>query len=163
VGSLFWWIDFDLIEKCLQKFPKATFLFVGPYKEDIKKLLQYKNLFLLGPRPYSLIPYYIDFFDVCILPFKKDEVAYKSDPIKIYEYLALGKPVVSTPIGTSDENLNELVYFSQNDEEFIININKALKENNSSLKEKRKKYIFKNHTWEKRAETFIKTISFLED
>ncbi|MEO0130238.1 MAG: glycosyltransferase [candidate division WOR-3 bacterium] len=159
VGSLFWWIDFNLIEKCLQEFPQATFLFIGPYKEDIKRLLKYKNLFLLGPRPYSLIPYYINFFDICILPFKKDEVAYNSDPIKIYEYLALGKPVVSTPIGTSDDNLDELVYFARTDEEFIVNINKALKENNQFLQEKRREYIFQNHTWEKRAETFIKVIS----
>lgn len=159
VGSLFWWVDFDLIEKCLQKFPQLTFLFVGPYKEDIKKLFKYKNLILLGPRPYSLVPHYIKFFDVCILPFKKDEVAYNSDPIKIYEYLALGKPVVSTPIGTSDNNLNELVYFAQNDDDFIMNITKALNENNTLLQEKRKEYIFKNHTWEKRAETFIKIVS----
>lgn len=159
VGSLFFWIDFDLIEKCLQKFPEATFLFIGPHKENIKKLFKYQNFYLLGPRPYSLIPYYIKFFDICILPFRKDEVAYNSDPIKLYEYLALGKPVVSTPVGSSDKNLNELVYFAQTDEEFIININKALKENNLSFEEKRKEYIFKNHTWEKRAETFIEVIS----
>jgi hypothetical protein len=162
IGSLFWWVDFDLIEYCLQKFPETTFLFVGPYREEAMRLFKYKNIIFLGPKPYSLVPYYIKIFDVCLIPFKQDEVAFNSDPIKIYEYLALGKPIVSTFLGTSDKNISEFVYFAKNKEDFVKNIEKALKENDQALAEKRREYVFQNHTWEKRAETIINILNLLK-
>lgn len=158
IGSLFWWIDLNLIEKCLQNFPDFTFILIGPYKGDIKKLSKYSNILLLGPQPYSFIPYYINTFDVCLIPFKKDDVSYAADPVKLYEYLALGKPVVSTIEWQNDPYLKNLIYFASNEKEFVEKIKIALNENNKNISQQRKEYILKNHTWTKRVEVILKCI-----
>jgi len=161
IGSLFQWVDLDLIEKCLQNFPEATFILIGPYKgKSIKKLSKYSNILLLGAQPYSFIPLWINIFDVCLIPFKKEKVSYKADPIKLYEYLALGKPVVSTIEWQSDNYLKDLVYVGSDEKEFIEKIKIALKEKDPILFQKRKEYILKHHTWTKRADTLLK---FLEN
>lgn len=158
IGAIYWWVDLDLIETCIKNFPTATFVFIGPHKKDIERLFKYSNFLLLGPQPYFLIPYYINLFDVCLIPFKECETSYAADPVKLYEYLALGKPVISTIECQSDFYLNKLIYLANNEKEFIKKIEIALKENDKNLSEERKNYIFENHTWSKRAETLLRFI-----
>lgn len=156
IGAIYWWVDLDLIETVMKSFPQATFIFIGPDQNRLKRLFKYQNLLFLGPQPYSLIPYYINLFDVCLIPFKKDKISYLSDPIKLYEYLALGKPVVSTIEWQSDSYLNKLIYLATDEKEFIKKIEIALKENDPNLAAERKRYVLENHTWSKRIETVLK-------
>lgn len=158
IGAIYWWVDLDLIETCIKNFSEATFIFIGPYKNNIKRFSKYPNFLLLGPQPYSLIPYYINLFDVCLIPFKKSEVSYGADPVKLYEYLAFGKPIISTIEWQSDFYLNKLIYLANSEKEFIEKIKIALKEKDENLFQERKKYVLENHTWRKRAETLLKSI-----
>ena len=60
--------------------------------------LNHERIALLGRRDYELMPAYLQAFQVCLLPFKMDRLTEGVDPLKLREYLAAGRPVVSTPL-----------------------------------------------------------------
>ncbi|MFH1420019.1 MAG: glycosyltransferase [Planctomycetota bacterium] len=101
VGALYHWIDWDLIAQVARMLAGFDFLLIGPVGERSgpERLRGITNIRLLGPRPYDCVPGYVQAFDVCWVPFKQTGVAMAADPVKVYEYLALGKPVVATPVG----------------------------------------------------------------
>ncbi|MDD2890371.1 MAG: glycosyltransferase [bacterium] len=154
VGLVSWWIDTELIYETAVKLPNYSFVIIGPIRQPLKEL---PNIYLLGQKPYEEVPMYIRMFDVCLAPFKIDKVGNAADPLKIYEYLALGKPVVSTDI---DElrKLDNLLYIAKNNADFVNCIEKALKERKGDLEIKRKKYAELN-SWKARIDTMLQTIS----
>ncbi len=105
VGALYDWIDWQLVADTARTLPETAFVFVGPIADEqgAVTLRGIDNITLLGRRPHDAVPAYINAFDVCWVPFKQNRVAEAADPIKIYEYLSLGKPVVTTPVGDAAE------------------------------------------------------------
>src|SRR6266478_1922830 len=65
---------------------------------DNRRLLAVGNIFMTGPVPYARIPDYMSAFDVCITPHKISQFTESLNPIKLWEYLAAGLPIVSTDI-----------------------------------------------------------------
>lgn len=104
VGALYEWIDWELIGRATDALPDLQFVFVGPHNNAsaVSDLANRPNVKVLGSRPYDLIPAYIAAFDVCWVPFKVGEITAAANPVKIYEYLALAKPVVSTTVADHD-------------------------------------------------------------
>ncbi|MBI4733415.1 MAG: glycosyltransferase, partial [Rubrobacteridae bacterium] len=98
-------VDIELAVKIAHSIPEANFVFAGPVFtphlfEPLKKL---PNVVFTGRVHQSKIPAFINFFDVCIMPHVKDSLTAAMNPLKIYEYLALGKPVVCTDVGEIDQ------------------------------------------------------------
>ena len=75
-------------------------------------------MFFLGEKPTEQLPGYVHAFDVCIAPYKNTRRIHASDPLKVYQYLALGKPVVATAVDVL-ERLQPLVRVVHTEEEFI--------------------------------------------
>lgn len=100
VGALYDWIDWELIAQVARALPECDFVFVGPHRRrgSADSLAGLENVALLGARPYERVPAYMQAFDVCWVPFDRSGVSQAANPVKIYEYLALAKPVVSTPV-----------------------------------------------------------------
>ncbi len=102
-GAIAEWLDFDLVEATLSELPDAYLVLVGEIfrkaKEPLAKLQEaHPNLIVLPPRPQmELIPL-LQRFDVCVIPFLKNEITDAASPVKIYEFLAAGKPVVTTDL-----------------------------------------------------------------
>ena len=97
VGSLQYWIDFDLLRCLARARPAWSFVLIGPRGRlaEVWKIEKLANVYLLGRRPYEQLPAYLKAFDVCLNPYVVDELARHCSPLKLYEYLASGKPVVS--------------------------------------------------------------------
>ncbi|HAK95370.1 MAG TPA: hypothetical protein DCM87_10290 [Planctomycetes bacterium] len=104
VGALYEWIDWDLIEYAARALPELEFVFVGPDdgRGQARRFASARNVRFLGRRAHDRVPAYVQAFDVCWVPFRGDRVGLAANPVKIYEYLALGKPVVSTPVADVD-------------------------------------------------------------
>lgn len=100
VGALYQWIDWALIHQTARALPEFDFVLVGPHdrRGAARRGPALPNVRFLGPRPYDRVPAYIDTFTVGWVPFRQDAVGTAANPVKIYEYLALGKPVVTTPV-----------------------------------------------------------------
>jgi glycosyltransferase involved in cell wall biosynthesis len=98
VGGLSQWVDLDLIAFLARARPAWTFALVGPIGIDVSALRGLSNVHLLEARPYESLPAYLAAMDVGLIPFRDEPVTYHADPIKAYEYLAAGLPVVATDL-----------------------------------------------------------------
>lgn len=98
IGDIGDWFDHMLMISTGQLNPKISFVFIGPINKKIESLVQMRNTHFTGKIPYAELPYYISKFDACIIPFLNSPVTDMVNPIKMYEYFATGKPVVTTDI-----------------------------------------------------------------
>ena len=94
-GSLHEWIDMQLLEWLAHSRPQWTFLLIGHAAVDIHALRALPNVRLVGPQPYANLPNWAKAFDVAIIPYRLNRQVANANPLKLREYLATGKPVVS--------------------------------------------------------------------
>ena len=139
-------IDLELVRFIIEKLPQLSFVFVGPVSTDISRLNQFENVHFLGQKPYPEIPLYGKEFNVAIMPWNQSEWIQHCNPVKIKEYLALGKPVVSTYY-PEIEPYSEIVTIARNYEEFVIGIEKSIAENNPEMVAQRQLRV-RNETWD---------------
>jgi len=98
-------------------------VFVG----DLAGLDRLPNVHLLGRKPYAQMPQYLYHFDVCIIPFRLYNVTHAVDPVKFYEFISAGKPVVAVPL-LEMQIYEPYLYFAEGPSAFVTQIEKALGE-----------------------------------
>lgn len=98
VGGISDWIDLDLIAGAARNLEKCSFVMIGPVDTNINQFKGLHNVHFLGSKPYKNLPNYIQSFDACLIPFRMNKLTKSVNPIKMYEYLSAGKPVISTPL-----------------------------------------------------------------
>jgi O-antigen biosynthesis protein len=128
IGALFEWINVDLICKIAKNHPEYSILIVGPVNFGKNQLETCSNIFMVGTKPYESLPSYLSNIDVCLIPFKMNSITLHSNPIKMYEYLAAGKPVVSTALPEIINNASGIVYIGKDEEDYIKMVEAAAKE-----------------------------------
>jgi GT2 family glycosyltransferase/glycosyltransferase involved in cell wall biosynthesis len=133
-GAIADWFDYDLLCEVARARPQYSFVLVGGWQleeslthDEAKRLGELPNVHLLGHKPYDDIPSYLAEFDVCTIPFVLNDVTKATDPVKLYEYLSQGKPVVATPMGELRE-CGDLVYLAGTAEEFAAALDQAAAE-----------------------------------
>ena len=144
-------IDYDLMQELFAANRDKTFVMVGPIDRYYIKEEEYKapNLYLTGPVPYSEMPAVLKGFDVAIIPFKKDEVSSDIFPLKLFEYLGSGRPVVSTDFNPDLKDFtHETVSYCSNMPEFSAAIEVALKDTPELQQERLE--VAADNTWEHR-------------
>ncbi|MGQ9779360.1 MAG: glycosyltransferase [Bacillota bacterium] len=104
IGALAGWIDWELVRAVAAGNPDFSFVFIGPPFSGREEIPSGANLHFLGRREYRLLPDYLRAFDVCLIPFRLSPLTVACNPIKLWEYLAAGKPVVSTPLPEVEEH-----------------------------------------------------------
>ena len=101
VGAFEYWIDFELVLALAKRLPRLTFLLIGGGRRwiQVRELVRRQaltNIHLTGPVAYHEAMNYVAGADVCLLPFTRDAVSDGSCPLKLFEYAALRRPIVST-------------------------------------------------------------------
>ena len=123
-GALSPWLDLSLLSYLADFRPGYNFVLIGGSNMDSSLLPQRDNIHYLGPLDYEVLPVYGHYFDAAIVPFQVKPVTLAADPIKVYEYLACGLPVVSADLpqlrGIADIKL------SKNPQEFTANLDWAV-------------------------------------
>ncbi len=100
-GALAEWFDYDLVEQTARLRPDWNFVLIGPkYDASLegRPMLKCPNVHWIGPRDYAVLPAYLRAFDVATIPFAINDITLATSPLKLYEYFAGGKPVVTTPM-----------------------------------------------------------------
>ena len=143
-------LDVRLIEAVTDSLPRLSFVFVGKASQGYSDLAAKKNVYFLGQKPYEQIPHYGKCFDVAIIPWLKSRWTEAANPIKLKEYLALGKPLVVTPAFTELRKYLDVVYVANTPEEFVQCILKALAENSPGRAATRRKKVEKA-SWDGKA------------
>jgi teichuronic acid biosynthesis glycosyltransferase TuaH len=161
VGNICLRQDYDLIYKIATTYHDHVLLMVGPRNDksyhhyDFSKL---SNVIFTGPKKLEALPQYLAYMDVAILPFLVNDLTKSIYPLKLNEYLAAGKPVVSTNFSSDVQSFSEVVYISSSHAEFIDNIRKGIDDDSDVLRKKRIEAADKN-SWENRVEDFWKLVN----
>ena len=132
-GAIAEWFDSGLIEYVASQRPDWSIVLIGhTFGSDIRKLKKFKNVYFLGEKPYGELPKFLYWIDVCMIPFKINELTLSTNPVKFYEFISSGKPVVAVRL---PELLPyaDILYLSKDKEDFIKNIETALKEKDKDL------------------------------
>ena len=142
VGMLQECIDYALIEKLAKERPDATIFLIGRTLPgvDLSHLKQYKNIVFHGLVPQPELPAYLAQMDVCLNVFRAGALSKDVSPLKFYEYLATGKPVVSTREPLQVEDFRDVVYIAHDADEFLALCDEAARENAPEKVEKRLAY-----------------------
>jgi teichuronic acid biosynthesis glycosyltransferase TuaH len=151
-------LDIDLINYIAIKRSDWTIVLVGPEDEDFQKSMLHdlKNVVFTGSKDITTLPTYIQFFDVCINPQLVNQVTIGNYPRKVDEYLAMGKPTVATKTRAMDI-FKDHVYLADNNDDYIVNIERAMAEDSELLQQSRKSFA-EGHTWENCVRTMYKDI-----
>jgi len=161
VAGYFGGLTHAVNQRIFLELAKNEFLVVliGPILADFSELQENKNIIFLGPKSYRILPQYGNGFDVCIMAWEKGEWINNSNPSKTYEYLALGKPIVSVSIPELKSNLSRYVYFADTPKEFVHFCKIAIKKDTEKALQERKEFA-KMLDWDykyKKILAFIKT------
>lgn len=155
IGVIQEWIDLDLIFEIAQNNPGLSVLMVGPVGAgvDVEKLKNLTNVYFVGAKKPEILPYYIKIFDVCINPFRQSNLTKNVSPLKFYEYLATGKPIVTVDMPAVRE-FSDCVLIAKDNREFIYNITEAIEKDTEELKQKRIEK-GKENSWEEKVTTML--------
>lgn len=154
-------VDLDLIRKVAEAHSDKEVVLCGPIWRRVKpelrkKLGKIKNIRITGRIKFEDAPSYINNFAVAIIPHKINSFVKTMNPMKMYDYLACGKPVVSTP-GAGTSMFKEHIYIAKNQQEFIKYIDQAIAEN-SAAREQARRTAVRPHSWRARTEKMMQHI-----
>lgn len=144
-------IDLSLLGEAADLRPDWQFVMIGPVvKISDRDLPRRENIHYLGGKKYEQLPAYMAGWDVALMPFAINDSTKFISPTKTPEYLAAGKPVVSTPVRDVVRSYgeNNLVHIASTAEEFVAACEKALQENAPERMAKADEFLAKN-SWEK--------------
>ena len=124
-GALAKWFDYELVKKIAETGKYSVVLFGIKYDESFDQNLSgEENIFFLGPRDYKVLKYYAAKADVLTIPFLINDITRSTSPVKIFEYMALHKPIVTTDMNECRKY--ESVLIGHDHEEFIALLDKAM-------------------------------------
>lgn len=125
-GAIAEWFDIELVRQAAQEHADKLFVLIGNDTAGAEKqLADLPNVTFTGEVPYAKLPYWLHGFDVCLLPFKVIELTLATNPVKVYEYLSAGKPVVSVDLPEMTQ-FEGLVQLANSPESFSAAISDAL-------------------------------------
>jgi len=142
--------DIDFLGKVADLLPHMSFVLIGREQTDCSGLKARKNVWMLGQKAYELVPEYGKRFDVALLPLYQSKWAEAVNPLKLKEYLALGKPIISTPFPELQKYL-DVVYEAKTPSTFAGCIEKAISENSAEYITRRRDKV-RDTSWDSKAE-----------
>ncbi len=156
-------VDLDLVAKIAQQRPDWSIVLIGAgiwhrhRAAVIKKLASFKNVKIIDFISYQKLPPYVWSFDVAFVPHQVNDFTQSMNPMKLYEYMAAGKPIVTTPISGS-ETFGDLLVTATKPEQFIQAIDSQLK-NDTPQKQQLRLEAIADDAWHSRVEMMMRFVS----
>jgi glycosyltransferase involved in cell wall biosynthesis len=149
----------EMILAAARAHPEWSIVLIGRITGgDWSRLQAQPNVHFLGFKPLSAIPWYGTQFDVAFMNWHIDEWMHYAHPLKTREYLALGLPVVSVPIPEIVESYREWVYLARSPEDFVSQVERALRENTLSLAAARRSWVAR-YTWDNYVDCILQALA----
>ena len=151
-GALARWFDYRLLKRVASLRPNWHFLLLGlDYDGSINKsrVSDLPNIHWLGPKPYAQIPVYLKYFDVATIPFRINEITQATSPLKLFEYMAAGKPIVTTAMHECQKYPPVLIATDAAD--FALKLDEALVLRETPAYQEMLSLGAEQNTWEQRA------------
>lgn len=154
------YFDAELLGEVFRRRPGWSFVVVGPecaQSPALSALKSLSNVHLVGRRDLSVLPSYMKAFDACLIPYVLTENKQLADPLKAYEYLAAGKPVVSKPL-MALEPFGDVISFATTAAEWIDAIDEAIHDH-SPERVALRQALARQNTWDARVEQISRLIA----
>lgn len=159
-GALAKWFDYELLDKVAKKYSDYAIILIGlEYDKSLKKseLLENKNVYYLGKIDYKELKNYASKLDLLMIPFLINEITESTSPVKLFEYMALQKPILTTNMRECRKY--ESVNIAKTHEEFIEMIPEVIKlGNNKQYKQLELEEAEKN-TWRQKSKDIIELLN----
>ncbi|MGG7663646.1 glycosyltransferase [Dyadobacter sp. BHUBP1] len=162
LGTIDQRINYDLLQKVILANPGKSFVLAGPVSRELvpEWFFTAGNVHFPGPIDYDDVPAVIKGFDVALIPFKKDEVSSSIFPLKLFEYMGAGKPVVATDFNPDLKEFTKgTVTFCENAGSFSEAICTALRTDDAGQRKTRVTIAAEN-TWENRIDDIADIIHY---
>jgi len=159
-GALARWFDYDLLKQVAGLRKSYSFVLIGPdYDGSIRTsgIEAIENIRWLGVKTYQELPAYLQYFDAAIIPFLLSDITHAVSPLKLFEYMAGGKPIVATPMRESAQY--DDVLFAINPVDFSQQIDTALSLGRDPEYLSRIDRLAQGNTWDARALTILDEIN----
>ena len=153
IGTISQWFDFDIFDEIFRCYPKLRLVLIGPSEVDIP---QCDNIIYLGIIERKYIFSFMESVDALCMPFKVTELIRSVNPVKLYEYIYSGKPVIA-PFYEETEPFSDYIYLYDNDKSFMSLCKVIANGNLNAKKNKEESMTFvESNTWDKRIEVIEK-------
>ncbi len=155
-------LDPEIIALFARALPAWNVVLVGPEDDVFRQstLHNIPNVHFLGGKPFAQLASYVAAFDVCINPQRKNEITKGNYPLKIDEYLAMGKPVVATNT-VAMQIFKDHAYLAEQPEEYPALLQKALGQNTPAMEQERMRFA-RTHSWENCMIPFYQAVNDFE-
>ena len=159
------WFDFDLFKKLVKKNQQYEFVLMGLKYADknmdkteqyFSELSKFDNFTYIPPVKYNEIPSYAKCWDVATIPFQINDITLGCSPVKLFEYMAMGLPIVTTPM--PECKLYKSVFIAKDSDEFEKQIAAALKAKKTKKYQETLLREASENTWDARVDDMIKII-----
>ena len=155
--------DYEILTAVADAFPEWTLLFVGPTGADFEQsgLRQRQNVIATGSKSLKALPAYVRFIDCGIIPFKRNKLTESIYPLKLNEYLAAGKPVVTTAFSPDLTDFKDVITIAGTKKEFIASLVTEI-EGDTAQKQMARIEKARGNTWEARVREFWNIVDKIE-
>lgn len=158
-GCLASWFDYDLVIRVAQKKPDWCFVLVGYCFDGTAARLQevaLDNIIVFPAQPYEKLPSFVAGFDIQTIPFVINDITKATSPVKVFEYMASGKPILISPLPECLQYKSVTVYEDADD--FICKASQLLEKRSDNAYLRQMDLEAKNNTWEARVHTILENI-----
>lgn len=164
-GALASWFDYEMVKYLAKNKPEYNIVLLGiKYDDSFDKanLSEYSNIYFLGSKDYEELPNYASKFDVCTIPFKINNITQATSPLKLFEYMALEKPIVTTAMNECKKYRSVMI--ANNKEEFVEKIDRCIELSTNKANEYYKilKKEALENTWETKAKNILELVKKYE-
>ena len=159
-GSLAVWFDYELLKKCAERYPNYAFVLIGfEYDDAFKKskVQEYENVIYLGKIDYKKLIDYTSNVDLLTIPFLINDVTESTSPVKLFEYMATQKPILTTALPECRKY--DSVLIGENHEDYLEKIEVALKLCNDKKYKKIELDEASANTWDSKADQILELVN----
>jgi glycosyltransferase involved in cell wall biosynthesis len=150
IGGIGTWVDQELIEALAKARPNVHFVMVGPVETDVTQLNKLQNVHFLGLQPYAELPQFLAGFQLTLHAFVRNELTESVNPVKIYEYLAAEKEVLSTASRELDK-LSEVIWVTRDTDQALDALDRILAGETRTTADHRQSFV-QAHSWDARVD-----------
>jgi hypothetical protein len=155
-GAIADWMDYELLESASRALSDHAFVFIGPdYDASMRSqpVFSLPNVWWLGKKDYNQLPSYLHYFDVATIPFRVTEATHSVSPLKLFEYMAGGCPVVTTSMRESARY--PAVLIAADPEDWVVKLKEAVRLRHDRDHQRLLRRTARANTWDQRVGTLI--------
>jgi glycosyltransferase involved in cell wall biosynthesis len=155
IGTISSWFDFDIICESLNRFSGIRYILIGPLEITPP---HHERIIVLGPKSHEDLPGYMEKSDALIMPFHVTDLIKSVNPVKLYEYVSSGKPVIACYY-SEIRSFERFVYFYSNGEQFFHLVQKLIDQQLFVHCESDRLSFLQQSTWEGRVHRIVSLLN----